>query len=229
MPRARRAPCNRRSVAHLRVWQHFPSTTPCTAGTRRPCTSREAVVSSCSRYVAELVQYLSWVGTCPEFASEPAIPSPDLDEIKVWTGFRRNLLEPDQVQQGPNLPKPDGGGYRQECTRGNDRKGHQPAPSMGCGSSRAHGAAGPGACFRSRPSQPVVHLTQSSRFSLTRAILASLEQERLARKAARKTSPQSKRLRRVSFSDDVKEPLEHNLGGEKEGQSQPAASSGRKV
>ena len=74
----------------------------------------------------ELVQYLSWVGTCPEFASEPAIPAPDhagptretaaepagtcpefappLDEIRqVWTGFRRNLLEPDQVQQSPNL------------------------------------------------------------------------------------------------------------------------------
>ena len=45
----------------------------------------------------ELVQYLSWVGTCPEFA-------PPLDEIRqVWTGFRRNLLEPDQVQQSPNL------------------------------------------------------------------------------------------------------------------------------
>ena len=28
-------------------------------------------------YVAELIQYLSWVGTCPEFASEPAIPAPD--------------------------------------------------------------------------------------------------------------------------------------------------------
>ena len=72
-------------------------------------------------FEAALVQYLSWVGTCPEFASEPAIPAPDhagptretaaepagtcpefappLDEIRqVWTGFRRNLLEPDQVQ-----------------------------------------------------------------------------------------------------------------------------------
>ena len=29
---------------------------------------------------------------------------PPLDEIRqVWTGFRRNLLEPDQVQQSPNL------------------------------------------------------------------------------------------------------------------------------
>ena len=89
-----------------------------------------AWVQSASRKRAappyELVQYLSWVGTCPEFASEPAIPAPDhagptretaaepagtcpefappLDEIRqVWTGFRRNLLEPDQVQQSPNL------------------------------------------------------------------------------------------------------------------------------
>ena len=124
-------------VAHLRVWQHFSIDHPVYGRycTRRPCTSREAVVRSCSRYVAELVQYsyvaelvqyLSWVGTCPEFASEPAIPAPDhagptretaaepagtcpefappLDEIRqVWTGFRRNLLEPDQVQQSPNL------------------------------------------------------------------------------------------------------------------------------
>ena len=28
-------------------------------------------------FEAALVQYLSWVGTCPEFASEPAIPAPD--------------------------------------------------------------------------------------------------------------------------------------------------------
>ena len=134
---------------------------------------------------------------------------------------RGDLLAASPASPGP--ARPQASKFESRCGR------TQNTETMGCGSSRAHGrAAGPGACCRSRPSHPVVHLTQSSRFSLTRAILASLEQERLARKAARKTSPQSKRLRRVSFSDDVKEPLEHS-GGEKEGQSQPAASSGRKL
>ena len=40
--------------------------------------------------------------TCPNLSGI----CPPLDEIRqVWTGFRRNLLEPDQVQQSPNLPE----------------------------------------------------------------------------------------------------------------------------
>ena len=56
-------------------------------------------------YVARLVHFDNASGTCPEFA-------PPLDEIRqVWTGFRRNLLEPDQVQQSPNLTE----GYPHTC------------------------------------------------------------------------------------------------------------------